>query len=74
MGDLLSQVFVTINPFAKSDDTLSLVCAVAAFDINRGVVATNPTMVIQTKRLNFFIDGTVNLVYVDDGGADSVSA
>jgi len=61
MGDLLSEIFVTINPFSKSDDTLSLICAVAAFDINQGVVATNPPTVIQTERLNFFINGAVNL-------------
>jgi hypothetical protein len=61
MGDLLTQVFVTINPFAKTDDNVSLDCAVASFNIKQGLVKADPTIVIQSKRLNFFVDGTINL-------------
>ncbi len=60
-GDFLSELFGTVNPFAKREPFTSIACSAVYADIVDGVVTINPGAVVQTDKLNVFADGKVDL-------------
>jgi hypothetical protein len=60
-GDLLFQVLGAINPFAKSEDSTKMTCAVVRFLIRDGVATTDNGIAMRTDKVDVIGSGTVNL-------------
>jgi uncharacterized protein involved in outer membrane biogenesis len=60
-GALFSNVIRTINPFFESDPYTEVVCAVLPFTFTEGLMASAPTVVAQTDKLNILSSGTIDL-------------
>jgi hypothetical protein len=60
-GDFLSEVFSTINPFAKKEPYQTLECDRVFFEIVDGVAQTSPAIFLRTDKLNMTAVGAVNL-------------
>lgn len=60
-GDFATELLQTINPLARSSSKTSIECAVLMLQVDEGVVAGNPALVMQTDMLNIFAKGQVNL-------------
>jgi hypothetical protein len=59
-GDLLTQIFSTLNPLSKTSQFTELDCGVYAADFNAGQVTMAP-IVIQTDKITAFSSGQLNL-------------
>jgi uncharacterized protein involved in outer membrane biogenesis len=60
-GDLLFQVLGAINPFAKSEDTTKMECAVVRFLLRDGLATTNNGIAMRTNNVDVIGSGTVDL-------------
>jgi len=60
-GDFLSEVFESINPFAKKDPYQTMECDRIFFEIVDGVAQTSPAIFMRTDKLNITAVGAVNL-------------
>ncbi|MEF8730818.1 MAG: AsmA family protein [Candidatus Accumulibacter meliphilus] len=60
-GDFASQLFSTLNPFAKKNTYSTLSCAGVYLEASKGHVETAPAVVLQTDRLSVVSRGTIDL-------------
>ena len=60
MGDFSTQLLSTLNPFREEDEFSHLECAVAAADINSGMVELHP-LVVHLRQLTIISEGTLDL-------------
>ena len=60
-GDFASQLFSTLNPFAKKNTYSTLSCAGVYLEARQGRVETAPAVVLQTDRLSVVSRGTIDL-------------
>ena len=60
-GDMLDQIFSTINPFIKSDPITKLDCVVFPIKIVDGKTASDPASFVRTDKINIAIKSEVNL-------------
>jgi uncharacterized protein involved in outer membrane biogenesis len=60
-GDFLTEVFTTLNPFAKKDPSQTLECNALLFEVTDGLVQTAPAILLRTDKLNMAAVGGVNL-------------
>ena len=60
-SDLLSELFATLNPFAKKSEYTNLECALINADISSGIVLLKP-FIFQTEQLTIFSGGQIDLV------------
>jgi uncharacterized protein involved in outer membrane biogenesis len=59
-GDVISQLFSKLNPFAKDDPYTELDCMVTRVDLKDGKTTIAPVL-LQTKKVTVTADGTVDL-------------
>jgi hypothetical protein len=59
-SDLLTELFTTLNPFAKSSPYTNLDCSVTAADIVSGLVTVEP-IIFQTEEITILSSGTIDL-------------
>lgn len=60
-SDLLVETLNKLNPFAKSDPTTQLHCALVHFDIEDGVMNSDKALVLETDKMEIIGDGKINL-------------
>jgi uncharacterized protein involved in outer membrane biogenesis len=60
-GDFISEVSETINPFLKNMPYTPLSCVAVTLHADNGVLRTDPSIVIQTDKLNVISRGQVDL-------------
>ncbi|MCK6369952.1 MAG: AsmA family protein [Gammaproteobacteria bacterium] len=60
-GDTFTRIITTINPFLKSDETVNSICTVLPLQIRAGVVASAPTLISLSDKLNIVAYGTLDL-------------
>jgi hypothetical protein len=60
-SDFISEVFKTINPFSKNTPYTSLSCVAVTLHADNGVLRTDPSIVIQTDKLNVISRGQLDL-------------
>lgn len=60
-GDMLDQIFSTINPFIKSESVTRLDCMVFPIQVVDGVTASDPASFVRTDKINITIKSEVNL-------------
>ncbi len=60
-SDLLLETLNKLNPFAKSDPTTQLQCALLHFDIKDGVATSDKALVMETEKMEIIGDGDINL-------------
>jgi hypothetical protein len=60
-SDFLSQLFRTLNPLAKRREFTDVVCQAYLFQADRGVLKTDPAMVVRTTEMDIVSNGTVDL-------------
>ncbi|MCL2340227.1 MAG: AsmA family protein, partial [Proteobacteria bacterium] len=60
-GDMLFQVLGAINPFAKSEPTTKMECAVVRFVIRDGVATADKGIALRTSQVDVVGAGTVDL-------------
>jgi len=60
-GDFMYQVLTTVNPFVKQQDSVRMECAVVLLNANSGRLSGDPLLVLQTERLNLFVNGKIDL-------------
>jgi len=61
MGDFVGEVFDTLNPFAKKETDSLVQCMAVLVEVNDGVIAGKPAVVLQTDKLNITGVGRVDL-------------
>ena len=59
-SDFLTQLFTTLNPFAKTSEYTQLSCAVYATTSTNGIVEVYP-VIMQTEQLTILSEGTIDL-------------
>jgi hypothetical protein len=59
-GDFITELFNTLNPFAKTSEYTNLECAVIATDIVSGQVDVSP-VIMQTEQLTILTQGSIDL-------------
>jgi uncharacterized protein involved in outer membrane biogenesis len=60
-GDFLLQVLQTLNPFVREEEYTGISCVVVIIDADDGLVTTAPAAVLQSDKLNIFVDGRFDL-------------
>jgi len=60
-GDFLLQVLRTLNPFVREEPFTGISCIAVLLEADDGKVLTAPAAVVQTDKLNIFIDGRFDL-------------
>lgn len=60
-SDLVLSLLNKLNPFAKSDPSTALKCAVAKFSIENGVVNIDKSLAFKTSKLTVVADGKIHL-------------
>jgi uncharacterized protein involved in outer membrane biogenesis len=60
-GDFMSEVIQTINPFSKNTHYTPLSCVAVTLHADNGILRTDPSIVIQTDRLNVISTGQLDL-------------
>ena len=60
LTDFLGQLFDTLNPFSEKQEYTELECAVAAADIESGLMTLSP-IVVHSERLTIVSDGNIDL-------------
>jgi len=60
-SDLLLETLNKLNPFAKSDPTTKLHCALVHFDIKDGLMKSDKALVVETEKMEIVGDGSINL-------------
>jgi len=61
VGDLLTQIIETLNPFAKKQEFAPVRCDAVYLEAKDGIIQTSPAMILQTDRLSIVAAGEVNL-------------
>jgi uncharacterized protein involved in outer membrane biogenesis len=61
LGDLLTQIIETVNPFAKKDKYAPVACDAMYLEAKDGIIETAPAMILQTDRLSIVAAGEVDL-------------
>jgi len=59
--DFIFEVLSNVNPFIKNDPYLNLKCTAALASFEDGQVLGKPMLVVQSDRLNVFVDAEVDL-------------
>ena len=60
-GDLLNEIFETINPFSKTEPETRISCIVLPVEISDGQLGVNPEALVRTDKLRIVSDASVNL-------------
>jgi hypothetical protein len=60
-SDLLMETLNKINPFAKSDPTTELVCGLAWFQAEDGVLDIQPPLLMETSKMRIVGNGKIDL-------------
>ncbi len=60
-SDILLETLNKLNPFAKTDPTTKLHCALVHFDISDGQMKTDKALVVETEKMEIIGDGSINL-------------
>lgn len=60
-SDLLMETLNKLNPFAKSDPTTRLDCALIQFEVAQGVLTASNSLVVETEKMEIIGDGTIDL-------------
>lgn len=60
-SDILLETLNKLNPFAKTDPTTKLHCALVHFDIDDGQMITDKALVVETEKMEIIGDGSINL-------------
>ncbi len=60
-SDLLMETLNKLNPFAKTDPTTRLDCALVQFDVVEGVMTARSSLVVETEKMEIIGDGTIDL-------------
>ncbi len=61
-GDFFTEVFASVNPFAKEDPYTNIVCFVVLLEASNGNLIVNPGIVMQTDKMNIVSTGVIDLV------------
>jgi hypothetical protein len=61
VGDLLTQIIETLNPFAKKQTSSPITCGAIYLEAKEGVIETSPGMILQTDRVSIVAAGDINL-------------
>lgn len=60
-SDLLMETLSKLNPFAKTDPTTRLDCALVQFEAVEGVLTASNSLVVETEKMEIIGDGTIDL-------------
>lgn len=60
-SDLVMETLSKLNPFVREDPSTELVCALAHFDVEDGVMTTSNNLVVETSKMEIVGNGTVDL-------------
>ena len=60
-SDLILELLSKLNPFAKSDPTTQLKCAIVNLPIENGLITINNSIAVQTSKVAIIAKGNVNL-------------
>jgi hypothetical protein len=60
-GSFFEELLVAVNPFREKETHTEMVCAVFLVDVRDGIASANPSLVIQTDKMNIISKGTLNL-------------
>ena len=60
-SDLLMETINKLNPFAESDPTTELECALVHFEVEEGVLKSPNQLVVETTNMEIVGDGDINL-------------
>lgn len=60
-SDLVMETLNKLNPFAKSDPTTTLECALVKFDVEDGVLKSSKQLVVETTKMEIIGDGHIDL-------------
>jgi hypothetical protein len=60
-SDLVMETLSKLNPFVREDPSTELVCALAHFDVEEGVMTTSNNLVVETSKMEIVGNGTVDL-------------
>ena len=60
-GSFFNELFVAVNPFAKTEPRTRVECTAAAVDIVDGIVKLDPGFVIRTDKVDISAYGSVDL-------------
>lgn len=60
-SDLVMETLNKLNPFAKSDPTTELECALVKFDVADGVLNSPKQLVVETTKMEIIGDGKIDL-------------
>jgi uncharacterized protein involved in outer membrane biogenesis len=61
LGDFVTELFTTLNPFAKTEPTTHIECIAAPFIVEKGIISSLPSYVLRTDKLDIAAWGAVNL-------------
>jgi len=61
LGDILTELFTTLNPFVEKAEYSELACDGAYLEITNGIVETAPAVILQTDKLSIIAAGAVDL-------------
>ncbi|MCR9278380.1 MAG: AsmA-like C-terminal region-containing protein [Pseudomonadaceae bacterium] len=60
-SDLLMETLNKLNPFARTDPTTRLDCALVQFDVSGGVLQASNSLVVETEKMEIVGDGSIDL-------------
>jgi hypothetical protein len=60
-GSFFEELLVAVNPFRGKETYTEMVCAVFFVDVQDGIASANPSLVIQTDKMNIISKGTLDL-------------
>jgi uncharacterized protein involved in outer membrane biogenesis len=67
-GGVFEQIFMTINPFMKTDPETGIDCIVVPTQLTNGLLTTQPEAFVRTDKLNIAFDAVIDL---DDEGIEA---
>ena len=60
-GNFIEELFMAINPFAKTDPYTEVSCVMLVADIENGRIEAKPGMALQTSKMNIISEGRIDL-------------
>ena len=60
-GDMLNEIFETINPFSKTDPETRISCIVLPIEILDGRLGVNPEALVRTDKIGIVSDASIDL-------------
>jgi len=60
-GDMLNEIFETINPFTKTDPETRISCIVLPVEISDGQLGVNPEALLRTDKIRVVSEASINL-------------